>query len=85
MGKEGGLFLSEHDVCLRWNEKAFLLWGKARFGLWEKKEVCSYQNRTCVFGGTRKRFFCEEKKEVWSVGKEGGLFLSEQDLSLWWN
>ena len=25
------------------------------------------------------------KRKVWSVGKEGGLFLSEQDVSLRWN
>ena len=30
--------------------------------LFEKKEVCSYQDRTCLFGETRKRFSCEEKK-----------------------
>ena len=35
---------------------------RRRFGLWEKKEVCSYQNRTCLFGGTRKRFPSVQKR-----------------------
>ena len=30
--------------------------------MWALKEVSSNQNGTCLFGGTRKRFFCEEKK-----------------------
>ena len=30
--------------------------------LFEKKEVCSYQDRTCLFGETRKRFSWQEKK-----------------------
>ena len=62
VGKEGGLFLSEQDVSLRWNQKAFLLKTKERFALWEGRKVCSYQNRTCLFGGTRKPFPSVQKR-----------------------
>ena len=90
---------------------------RAPSSVWKRRSFVFVQNTTCLFGGTRKRFFCEEKKglvcgkrrrfvlirtgrvssgepesvssvrkrKVWSVGREKGLFLSEQDLFLRWN